>query len=69
MHSSDQEKTGATIFINQMALPLVVPQCEVGGRSPRGRRNLCAAAAVLVVLGLGPHVPSCTAIDANGHAM
>ena len=70
MHSLDQEKTGATIFLNRMGLPLVVPQCEGGGRSTR--RNLCAAAAVLVVLCLGPHV-HCHRCewsgDANGQAM
>ena len=74
MHSPDQENTGATIFLNRMALdlhlPLVVPQCEVGGRRPR--RNVCTAgAAVLVVLGLGPHVHyhRCEwSGDANGQA-
>ena len=45
-----------------MALPSVVPQSEVGGRSPR--RIICAAAAVLVVL-----AHTCTAIDTNGQAM
>ena len=45
-----------------MALPTVVPQCEVGGRSPR--RNFCAAAAVLVVL-----AHTRTAIDTNDQAM
>ena len=45
-----------------MALPSVVPQSEVGGRSPR--RKICAAAAVLVVL-----AHTCTAIDTNGQAM
>ena len=45
-----------------MALPSVVPQSEVGGRSPR--RQICAAAAVLVVL-----AHTCTAIDTNGQAM
>jgi len=45
-----------------MALPSVVPQSEVGGRSPR--RKLCAAAAVLVVL-----AHTCTAIDTNGQAI
>ena len=57
-----KKKTGATIFLNRMALPLVVPQCEVGGRSPR--RNFCAAAAVLVVL-----AHTRTAIDTNDQAM
>jgi len=57
-----KKKTGATIFLNRMGLPLVVPPCGGGGRSTR--RNLCAAAAVLVVL-----AHTRTAIDTNDQAM
>ena len=59
-----KKKTGATIFLNRMALPLVVPQCEVGGAAPD---EICVL--LLQFLSSWVLAHTCTAIDANGQAM